>query len=313
MLHPAPRRMLRHASKVGLSALVALLTVAAPAQTKPWEVNMDRVRVATFGANLGETNTFLVPGVNLMVSAYSDVWSQAKSGDANAQAHAKVYVKGLDKALVQDLAKKIQDDFVGKLRAAGYTVLTYDDVKDLPDVIKQGRESPDAKWGLPTNKKDSNTFIVATPTDAQAFDRPIQGPTWPLRHIAKEKKLMVLVPDLSFVTPQVYGENTSGYKRAEIAIKTEPTLRLVGAMYWGGTDRGNANIQVQEHGKRLAAENAGVLKKLSEDKTSFTASWGRSSVDYLFTLDQAAFSDGILRVSYALNTMVVDKIKHAHK
>jgi len=57
----------------------------------------------------------------------------------------------------------------------------------------------------------------------------------------------------------------------------------------------------------------GTLKKVSEDDYNFTSSWGRSSADYVFTLDQAVFSAGVLRVGDQVNSYVVDQIKKAKK
>lgn len=295
-------------------ALLAAFAVAGRAAMTPFEVNMDRVKVSHFGGSLGSATTFIIPTVSLMITSHGDVWAQSRNGEANAQARAKFYVSGLKKEVVQGLARQVQDDLVAKLRAAGYTVLTYDDVKSNAEIAGHGRDAPDSKWGLPTNTKDSLTYVIATPTDAQAFDRPINGPVWWMRNVAKEKGAVILVPEITFTVPQVYGEKEVGYKRAAANIVLKPAMMLQGAMIWGiDAKGGSSNIQVQQHGKRLAAEVAGTAKMLSEDKTEFSRAWQRSSADYLFTLDQAAFSDGVLRVGYALNSMTVDQIKKAHK
>ncbi|HEY8996151.1 MAG TPA: hypothetical protein VIM71_15905 [Lacunisphaera sp.] len=55
------------------------------------------------------------------------------------------------------------------------------------------------------------------------------------------------------------------------------------------------------------------MKKLSEDITHFSSSWGRSSSDWVLLLDQQAFSDGILRVGYAIDSMVADQVKKVRK
>jgi hypothetical protein len=312
-------RLLRHlpgsfrATAVGLFAVCAASTATA---LTPFDLNMDRVKVTKFGGSLSDSNTYFVPTVNLMVSAYSNIWSQKKNSlsGANAQAHAKVYVKGLDKGLVQGLSKNIYDDLVAKMRAAGYTVLTYDDLKTHPEVTGHGRDAPESKWGLPTTSEDPNTFIIAAPSDEQAFARGITGPAAWIKSLAKEKNLIAIVPDYFFVVPIAYGQGEVGYKRAEASVAVNPGMQLYKAMIYGMTPKsGTPAIQVQTHGKRLASESAGVVTKLSDDKTSFTSSWNRSSADYLFTLDQQAFSDGILRVSYALNTMIVSEIKKGHK
>jgi hypothetical protein len=294
--------------------LTVLLTLTAQAQSaamKPFDLNLERVKVNRFGGNLGASTTILVPAVNLLVTSHGSVWSQ-KGG---AQAHGKFYVEGLSKELMQELAAKIQDDLVTRLRAAGKTVLTYDDVKEDPVFTGQPRLKTDAKWGLPIRGGWGQplTFLIGTPTDAQAFDNPIQGPVWWIRSMAKERNLVVVVPEISLTTPQMFGQTESGYKRDKAGIATDPAMVLEGAMIYTLDPKGSTNIQVQRHGKRLAAEVAGTIEKASEDKTSFSDSWKRTSGDFVMTLDQTAFADGVLRVGYAINGLIVSEIAKAKK
>lgn len=297
-------------------ALLAVCLISPAAALTPFEVNMDRVKATKFGGSFSDTKVYFVPTVNLMISAYSNVWSQKKNSlsGANAQAHAKVYVKGLDKELVQGLAKNIQDDLIAKMRAAGCTVLTYDDMKANPEIAGHGREAPDSKWGLPTTSEDPHTFVIAAPSDEQVLSRGITGPAFWMKGIAKEKNLTAIVPDIFFVVPIAYGQGEVGYKRAEASVAVNPGMQLHKAMIYGINPKGGTPaIQIQTHGKRLASEAAGQLKKLSDDTTKFSASWNRSSADYMFTLDPQAFSDGILRVGYAVNDVIVAEIKKGHK
>lgn len=89
---------------LGLFA-VSMLVLASVAQAgmKPFELNMDRVKIVDPKGLAAPT--YFVPSVNLVVSCSGSVWAQSKAGGANAQAHGKFYVKGLDKALLQDLAR----------------------------------------------------------------------------------------------------------------------------------------------------------------------------------------------------------------
>lgn len=290
---------------------VAFGAAAQSADMKPFELNMERVKVIRFGGNLGSSNTILVPAVNLLVTSHGSVWSK-KGG---AQAHGKFYVDGLSRELLQELSGKMQGDLVARLRAAGKTVLTYDDVKDDSLFTGQPRLKADAKWGLPIKGGWGAplTFLIAAPSDAQAFDNPIQGPTWWMRGISKEKNLIVLVPEITFSVPQMFSETESGYKRDKAGIATDPAMILEGAMIYTMDAKGTANIQVQRHGKRVAAEVTGTIAKLSEDKTSFSDAWQRTSGDFAMTLDRNAFIDGVLRVGYALNAMTVSEIAKASR
>lgn len=290
---------------------IAVTAAAQSAAMKPFELNMDRVKVKNFGGDFGQSKTYLIPTVNLVVSAKGSVW--AKSG--GAKTHGKYFVDGLKKPLLQELARKLQDDLVSRLRAGGYTVLTYEDVKGEPDIASHGLNRPDAEWGLPTTGGLGMpvTFVVATPTDAQAFDSPIQGPAWWLRGLAKAKDLIVIVPGIRFTVPQMFGETESGYKRDSAGIATDPAMIMEGAMVYSITAKGGGTtIQIQRHGKRFASEVTGTIRKLSEDKTTFSSAWQTTSGDFVMTLDPTAFSDGILRVGFAINGLIVSEVAKAH-
>lgn len=212
--------------------------------------------------------------------------------------------------MLQDLAKKIQDDLVTRLRAARKKVLTYEDVKDEAVIAGQARLSADGKWGLPLKGGWGQplTYLIASPTDAQAFDNPIQGPTWWMRNLAKEKNLVVLIPELMFSVPQMFGQTRAGVSTNRAGIATDPAMVLEGATVYGQDGKGPANIQVWRHGTRLAAEVTGTIEKVNADKTTFSAAWQRTSLDFAMTLDREAFTDGVLRVAYALNEMTVQKV-----
>jgi hypothetical protein len=299
-------------------AALALLALTARAEMKPFELNMQRVKIVDPKGLAAPT--YFVPAVKLVVTAQGSVWAQGKSTNltsgsgVNAQAHGKYYVQGLEKGLLQDLARKVQDDLVAKLRATGATVLTYDDLKADPLVAGRERESADGKWGLPTTSKDGLTYVIAAPSDQQAFASAITGPLFWFRGMAKEKKIIAIMPEITFTVPQMWGEKDEGYKRASASIAVNPVMLLQGAMIHVTNPQASfTNISIQTHGQRHAAEVTGTVKKMSEDKTNFSSTWGRSSSDYLFTLDPAAFSDGVLRVGYAINGMVADQVNKARK
>jgi hypothetical protein len=250
-----------------------------------------------------------------VISCSGSVWAQSKAGGGNAKAHGKFYVQGLEKPLLQELARKIQDDFVAKLRETGATVLTHEDLKADPLVTAHGRLSPDEKWGFPTTTKAPLTYIIAAPTDAQSFARGVAAsPMFWLQPMAKEKKLIVLTPEITFTVPQMWGEVDSGYKRDSAGIAVNSTMLLQGASIFVNNPQGSfTNIQIMTHGQRPASEVTGTVKKLSEDKTQFSASWGQSSSDWVMKLDPEAFSNGVLRVGYAINDYVVAAVKKAQK
>ena len=128
--------------------------------------------------------------------------------EGGAKSHGTYWVNGADHDMMQGLAKTLQDDLVTKMRAAGYTVLTYDDIKSDPDVASLSADKIDSRYGLPSSGGLGMpvTFVDASPRDAQTFSTPIQGPAWSFRGIAKAKNLTFIVPELTFTTPQMFSQ-----------------------------------------------------------------------------------------------------------
>lgn len=63
----------------------------------------------------------------------------------------------------------------------------------------------------------------------------------------------------------------------------------------------------------LMPEITFIVPQKSKDRTLFSSSWGRSSSDWVMMLDPQAFSDGILRVGYAINDMTGAQVKKVRK
>ena len=294
---------------LALLLLPAAVGAQSPAMT-PFELNMDRVSSKKFGGSLGDSKTYFVPTYDLLVSVHGSVWAQ-KGG---AQAHGKYFVEGLTKPLMHELATKLQDDLVARMRAAGFTVLTYEEMKADPDVAKRGLDGDEDKWNFPVRSITPLSYILAAPSDAQQFNNPIQGPAWPWRGMAKAKDLVAVSPELRFSVPQMWGATRAGYSTNEAGIATDPAMLFEGGTIYSITRKGGGEtIMIQRHGGRLASENAGTITKLRENATNFSKSWQRTSGDYSMTIDPVTFGDGILRVGLAVNAMIVEKMVQAHK
>lgn len=181
-------------------------------------------------------STIVVPTVyvNMLVEGKTFISKQGSAlqtlggGSANSvKASAKYKVVGIDKAFVQSIAKQAYDDFVKRMRDAGYTVLTYDDVKDR-DVIKEIERDTgiDAEWGLPMMSpvNTSDKYVIATPSDAQQFKIGFTGAFAPFMKRGKSKldDAVVVIPQ----APQVWGAADSGYNRISAAINTAPGMNL---------------------------------------------------------------------------------------
>jgi hypothetical protein len=282
---------------------------AGAADVAPFEINMDRVKIV-HDDDFGDSKTYVIPTVYLHVTAR--VQTEVKNEGASAK--AKVYVTGLDKAMLQGLARQVQDDLVGKIRAAGFTVLTYDDIK--AEVAGFSRMEPNKKYGFPVKMFDKGPgidFAIVSPTDEQTFDYNFAtGPTWPWKDIAKGKNTVVLLPQVYFNLPEIVTGKGSSIWGKSVSLNFNPVMKLYGATVYGlPPGLGWCSIAIQEHGKRLAAEGVGTISKGAQDTFNF-GEWSQTTGDFGFAIEPAAVSAGILRVGYAINDLTVKTIKDAH-
>ncbi|MCR4302801.1 MAG: hypothetical protein NUV63_01055 [Gallionella sp.] len=280
-------------------------------EVPPFNINMDRVEMNHKG-DFGDSKAYFIPTVYLRITARTETSAQT-GGSSGAFAKAKILIDGLDKSLLQGLAKKVYDDLVAKIRASGFTVLTYDDMKT--ELAGLDRMKPNEKFGFPTSLLEGGSgvdYAIITPSDEQTFDWGVTGMTYRYRDIAKKKDVVVLVPDIRFSLTEVLSKDTGSFFTKSVELNVLPPMRLNWAIVYAlPPDWGGGDIRIKEHGKRLAAEVAGSVKKVSEDKADY-AGWARATGDYVFTIDPAAVSTGILRVGYAINDLTVKTIKKEH-
>lgn len=183
------------------------------------------------------SNTVVVPTVfvKLLVEGKAFVSQQGgyqigKSSNS-VKASAKYKVIGIDKKLAQDIARQAYDNFVAKLRVAGYTVLTYDDIRERDYVKSADREKADATWGLPmeTSRAGNETYVVAAPSDEQLFKSGMAGGVFN-QFISwgkpKFKDATVIIPQYTITAPQVWGKKDASYSTISAAINTEPSMQL---------------------------------------------------------------------------------------
>lgn len=282
-------------------------TAHARQSPPPFEINMDRVEMS-HKRNFAKSKTYLIPTVYLRVMARTQTSIKSK-GSSGASVKAKVFIDGIEKSLFQGLAQKVYNDLVAKIRAEGYTVLTYEDMK--AELAGMDRMKANGKYAFPTKLSDGTVgidYAIVTPSDEQAFDYGITGIEFRYRDLAKKKDAVVLIPDIYFSITEVAGKTDSDIWGKSASLAVLPPMRLQTAIVYAN----DGTIFIKEHGKRLAAEVAGSAKKVSEENFDY-AGWSRTTGDYIFTLDPAAVSTGILRVGYAINDLTVKTIKTEHK
>jgi hypothetical protein len=285
------------------TALAILASTTTPAQAQNTSIPADIVDVAK-GDLFNSSTTYLVPAAHLFVTANGNLWVRQGS----AQAKGRYFVEGLSKALLQGLAMQIQTDLITKLRAAGFTVLTFDDIKGEPDVLKRDLREPDDNpkyGGMAVWRHGSGRawYVVNTPTDAQLLKPVLQGPHWGLRNVTKEKNALLLVPEYYFDLPQMIGEKEAGYKRDKAGINVTEALQLEHAIVWLLSAKGGGGT-VQTKGAVTFADSVGKVTAGEETKLNF-GSWKKTVGDFDMTIDPTTFSAGILRGGYAFNDVIV--------
>lgn len=248
-------------------------------------------------------------------------------GSSNSvKAKAEYKVAGIDKEFAQGLAKQAYDDFVAKLRGAGYTVLTYDDIKGRDFVAGAARDTGKADWGMPTEKPvgGRDTYVVAAPSDEMAFKVGFTGVFAEFVKYGKPKftDAALVIPTYTINAPQAWADTDSGYNRIEASTNVVPGMNLqYASATWMGAPKvrmggGNLPGVVTKAAVVNISENAGTLSKV--DTTSNAAnglskalsmlggggSISANSADYTFTIDKAAYSAGALNGIASFNAEV---------
>jgi hypothetical protein len=245
-----------------------------------------------------------------------------KQSGNTVKAKAHWAVEGLDKALAQTLARKVQDDLVAKLRAAGYTVKTYEDIKDLPAVKAAKRQAMDATWGMPLIKSQAvlnSVAIVAAPSDEQYF---ISGMAWGLfnQFIKGTKSTLgegtIVIPTITIAAPQAWAETGRGYKSISAQVNVAPGMNLSVARADYVSDRGSGGTLMTTEQVINLNEQVGELSTRDTTPTSANAlsaalsalggggSISTKSGHYLLTIDPATYEAAVLRGALAFNTEI---------
>lgn len=215
------------------AALLVASTLSAQTVTLSDPVALEKRIDVDRGKGLREMQKIIVPAVLLRVSSRGSltVTNQGRffETDGNtAKATAKFIVGGLDKAYLQGLAKQLQDDFVARLRSAGYTVLTYDDIKANAEVTGMKRYKPDEVYGMPTGGPtgSKNTYLMAFPSDEQAIDPPFQGYAWGFRKVMKELDAGLMVPEYLVDAPLLTGSKKHGISSRGASVSVLPEMMV---------------------------------------------------------------------------------------
>ncbi len=290
--------------------LLAAVSIAQ-ADVQPFEINMDRVTMAHQGS-FGGSKTYIIPtGVCPPDGAHADrdreqgFERREREGE---DPHGRVRQETGSGPRAEDPGRpggEAQGSRIHRAHLCGHQGRT------------QGRRAQEGEREirLPTDLLEGGKgidFAIVTPTDEQSIDFGFTGVTWPYKAIAKQHNAVVLVPDLRFSITEVSGETSSNAFAASAKLNILPVMKLdlvtVTALE---PNLAAGYFLIQQHGKRLAGENVGTIRKVSEDNNNY-AGWSRTVGDYSFTINHPALNDSVLRVGYAVNDLTVATAKKAH-
>lgn len=269
---------------------------------------------------LDYNKTLVVPTalVTLAVEGRTTAVKQSgifQRGNATARASVNFKVNGIDKAFAQALAQRAYDDLIAKLRAAGYTVLTYADIKDRDFVKAAQRESGQSPLGLPSKSDGGISFVTAAPSDEQHFQEGFAGGVFS-SFIQGGKSLVsegtLIIPRYTVVAPQSWGEGSRGYGSVSANVNIAPGMNLTTATaYWMGKPksrimRGIPGVATKQQIVNIT-EKAGTLQQTGDSSPQAANALGsvlsaisgagniqRSTSDYAFTIDRDAYLSGAM-------------------
>ena len=262
----------------------------------------------------GSNKTLLIPTtyVTLVTEGRVSATKQSgafQQGNATARASANFKVNGIDKAYAQKLAKAALDNLVGQLRGAGYTVLTYADVKDRDVFRNAAREAGpkvDSEGGL-------NTLTVA-PSDEQLFQSGFAGGLFS-EFIAGGKTRIadatLIIPNYVFHAPQAWAEGSRGYNSVSATANVVHGMNMASARAtWLGQPvsrmmRGIPGVATTKPVINVS-EKVGALSSGTDASpaagnalSSALSVFGggniqRSVTNYELTIDREAFAAGVM-------------------
>jgi hypothetical protein len=283
---------------LGCSALAG----STHAQAAPPLLEIPTSKVEAVGTgNLRGSTTILVPTVLLNVAADGSLFAVRQSAAAETPEY-RFTVKGLDKAFLQGLAQKAQDDFVQRLRAKGLIVLTYADLQDHDAVLGLGRLKTKGARLLPyrNDRFSAANYLIATPSDEQAFKASNLGNAATFRDVARELRASVIVPEYWINAPQVWGEKGEGYKSAFKETNVAPGLDLYSAYFWLLNSDGAAGSLKLKDVVSSVAPKVGELALAKARPTKAT---------YQLTIDSTAYAAAVLRATMSINKAAAEIIR----
>tara|TARA_R110002073_G_scaffold84612_6_gene201798 strand:- start:17811 stop:18839 length:1029 start_codon:yes stop_codon:yes gene_type:complete len=192
-----------------------------------------------------KSDTILVPFVEVKLQNWGTQGVVAETGGfgsktQTAQARSTL-ASSVDPKIAQDLATKIHKDLIESMRAEGWNVITFDDVKDTKAYQKlKWEKDEELGQGIKVEKKDGkfmgvgmadssgNGFIIAVPEGQQFLKYGITGPAWAMRKVVKAEKVNLFIPTYTINTMYFAAEGKKSLfgDRASAEVSSGPLVSL---------------------------------------------------------------------------------------
>lgn len=320
-----------HSLSCGLLAcLAALAAFTASAQTDAPAFSIPEKQIDVMNIkHLKTAKRILLPTAYVEVLNWGKITSvtqtsalQTLGGASNSTARSTMEVAvPSDVALLRGIADELYLDLATKLRAAGWEVITFDDVKSDPTFAKQKQEDTDPKIGAPVRKvslgKQKMHYTVVAPTGMPVLDPGMTMPLFGLRSLLKDRETHALETTYRFdpIALTAKGRHGIGSNTASTAAAANLTLSYAQATFvTSKLAPGNVRIKepvavVGDIGeiKKAADVSPQVANAISEALT-FLGNAGSISSNkglYICEVDQPALKTSILLAGKTFNDEIV--------
>lgn len=222
----------------------------------------------------------LLPSVYLEVMNWGKITSvtqtsalQTLGGAANSSARSTMEVAvPADTAMLRAVADELYTDLAAKLKAKGWEVVTYADVKDHPVLTGVKKEPIEPKLGLPMRKvslgKQKMHYTIATPEGMPVIDPGMTIPLFNIRALLKERDVMGLETTYRFDPVALTAKGRHGIGSNSASTEAQANLVLAHAQATFSTPKGMPGwVRLK---KPLAVERGiGDIKKAADVSPRF--------------------------------------------
>ncbi|ATC62832.1 hypothetical protein CMV30_01995 [Nibricoccus aquaticus] len=312
------------------ACIAAFTAVNASAQTDAPAFTIPAKQIDTVSIkHLKSAKRILLPTANVEVLNWGKITSvtqtsalQTLGGASTSSARSTMEVAvPSDVPMLRAVADELYQDLATKLRAAGWEVLTFDDVKADPVFIKQSQEKTDPKIGAPVRKltlgKQKMHYTVVAPAGMPVFDPGMTMPLWGLRSLLKDRDTHALEATYRFDPIALTAKSRHGIGSNTASTAAEANLTLSHAQGTFVTSKlAPGNVRLKE--PIAVAGNIGEIKKAADvspqlanaisEALTFLGNAGAISSNkglYICDVDQAALKTSILLAGKIFNDEIV--------